>query len=344
MTLCMKIGILLCSFFHPVILRGLYQQAIEKTRKYAKQINGHTWKFVERAKEVKSHYVELIKITLSMENFIQTFLQTLLILLARTKTSTTGGFEVLFTKTSILGFPANYALAFALLTGLRSCLKLHVKAIATEKMILPFKANVACNCWSTMAAAKRLTSLVIFFMPAMGLCDLLYHWKAEQVPFSWRKTSAKNNWMKPNDTIALFNTTRPVFWSEIDRWDYTNPSSPIPPDYTYYTGINLTETTVVFGFIMACHFIITIIVKAYTVDNFKRWRFMNMFVHIIYAMNIASPAEDWDQGKFTVEEFKKRHKKVNQEMNWNMAVNFLFALVLTCPLVYTGKIGVAFSK
>ena len=96
----------------------------------------------------------------------------------------------------------------------------------------------------------------------------------------------------------------------------------------------------VFGFLMACHFITIIIVKAFTVDNFKTWKFINMFVHIIYAMNIASPAEDWDQGKLTVEEFKKKHQKVNKEMNWNISVNFIFALVMTCPLVYTGKIKI----
>ena len=106
----------------------------------------------------------------------------------------------------------------------------------------------------------------------------------------------------------------------------------------------MTETTVVFGFLMACHFITIIIVKAFTVDNFKRWKFINMFVHIIYAMNIASPAEDWDQGKLTVEEFKKKHQKINKEMNWNISINFIFALVMTCPLVYTGKIKMSIAR
>ena len=331
-----KIGVLLCSFINPLVIRALYEYRKEMTRRYARQIDSIAVKYLTKMKEVKSQYVELIKITLSMEHFFQTFIQALLILLARTQTSTTGGLEVLFTKTSIFGFPADFVLIFALLSGLWSCLKLHVKSIKTEKMFLPFTANIACYCWATVATAKRLLSLVAFFVPSMGLCNLLYHWKAEQVPFIYRKFAAEDNWMKPNDTINLYNTTRPVFWSEIDRFDYTNPSSPIPPDYTYYTGINLTETTFIFGLTMVFHFMTTVIVKAFTVDNFKRWSFMNMFVHIIYAMNIASPAEDWDQGKFTVEEYKRRHQKVNREMNWNIAVNFLFALVLTCPLVYTG--------
>ena len=336
-TLLMKMVVLAFSFINPLIVMAWYEHTQEMTRKNAREISTKTMEYLKKANEIKSQYVQIIKITLSMEHFFQTFLQALLVLLARSRTPTTKGLKVFFTKSStIFGIKPDVVLVYSLVLGLKSCMKLHVSAITKEKTFLPFKANVVCHCWAAMATAKRVISLVSFFIPSMGLCSILYHWMAEQIKFDFKAQAIERMSIKPNDPIDLYNTTRRVLWPEIDRFDYTDPSSPIPPDYTFYTGINLMESTILFGVLMICHFLITLIVKAFTVDTFKKKGIFNMFVHIIYAMNIASPAEDWDQGDHSVEEFKKRHERVNREMNCNIAVNFFFALLLTCPLLYTG--------
>ena len=73
---------------------------------------------------------------------------------------------------------------------------------------------------------RRVVSIVVFFAPSLGLFSLLYHWRAEQVPIGAAKSvnlSAK---------VELFNLTETVLWSDISRWNLTDPDHPTPPPYT----------------------------------------------------------------------------------------------------------------
>ena len=55
-------------------------------------------------------------------------------------------------------------------------------------------------------------------------------------------------------------------------------------------------------------------------------------------MNIAAPWQDWEAEKCSVEKFKRRHQNVNKEMFYNIITNFIFCLLMTTPLLYTGKL------
>ena len=71
--------------------------------------------------------------------------------------------------------------------------------------------------------------MVAFFIPSLGLFDILYHWKAEQMTFVLRKSELRKG---PEDILELYNMTENVLWSDIDRWNYTDPFRPMPPYYT----------------------------------------------------------------------------------------------------------------
>ena len=45
------------------------------------------------------------------------------------------------------------------------------------------QAKVAAALWGSIASVRRVMGIVIFFGPALGLLDLLWHWHAERVPF-----------------------------------------------------------------------------------------------------------------------------------------------------------------
>ena len=64
---------------------------------------------------------------------------------------------------------------------------------------------------------------------------------------------------------------------------------------------------------------------------------MNKFIHLLLSLNIASPFEDWDQGKFSVKEYRDRHRQTNIEMAWSISVNNIFSMVMLIPIYYTGK-------
>ena len=66
--------------------------------------------------------------------------------------------------------------------------------------------------------------------------------------------------------------------------------------------------------------------------------YLNKFIHLLLSLNIASPFEDWDQGKFSVNEYRQRHRQTNIEMAWSLTVNIVFSLVMMVPLWFTGRV------
>ena len=63
---------------------------------------------------------------------------------------------------------------------------------------------------------RRILSIVSFFVPSLGLFSILYHHRAEQIPFSILKRYERTQ----DDRLVLFGMKDTVFWWELDRWDY----------------------------------------------------------------------------------------------------------------------------
>ena len=280
--------------------------------------------------------MEFIKLDLSLESFYQTILQLVLVFLSRTETPTTGGLNVLF-EMKLWNMPIDFLLTISVFMSLRTCISLHLKVIETEKGLFPIISKIFAFLSALMANARRVLSLIVFFVPSMGLFNLLFHWKAEQLPFTLRRIKASDNLIKASDTLELYDLKEQVLWSEVDNWNYEDPLNPKAPDYTFYTGLNLKETFVAFSCLMGLHVLLLFIIKYITVEDFHKGSFFKQVIHILEVMNIASPWQDWDSEKCSVEEFKRKHKNVNKEMNHNILTNFIFSLLMTTPLIYTGK-------
>ena len=45
------------------------------------------------------------------------------------------------------------------------------------------QAKLAAVLWGSVASVRRVLGIVMFFTPALGILDLLWHWHAERVPF-----------------------------------------------------------------------------------------------------------------------------------------------------------------
>ena len=139
------------------------------------------------------------------------------------------------------------------------------------------------------------------------------------------------------DRIILYGLTETVRWGDLDRWDYSTSTEGTPPHYSEYTGLTLKWTFGLFFLITAAQFVTTLIVKIRTSKKFhSRDNFLNKFLHLLLSINMASPFEDWDMGRFTTKEYKERHKLANNEMTWSLSVNIIFSLAMMVPLWYTG--------
>ena len=128
--------------------------------------------------------------------------QILLLLYATSATRTTGGLETVFKQSSFMGINMDpiIVLGLSIAITFKSCISIHLKVIKTEKVFVPFTSKIFIVLWGFFASARRILSIVIFFVPSLGLLNVLYHIKAEQIPFTiWKdynKTQA--------DKIALY--------------------------------------------------------------------------------------------------------------------------------------------
>lgn len=223
-------------------------------------------------------------------------------------------------------------LAISISISLKSCFMLHVKVIKTEKIFVPFTSTILILSWGIFSSIKRICSMVSFFVPSLGLFNILYHHRAEQVPFSKWQIHGKIQ----TDKIVLYGLEETVLWGDLDRWDYSNDSGGQPPHYTEYTGTSLGTTFILFLILTGAHFLFILVIKLiYSRKFFTRGDFLNKILHIIQNLNMSFPFEDWDQGKFTVKEYKERHHQTNIEMAWSLLVNHFFSLVMLVPLWYT---------
>ena len=176
--------------------------------------------------------------------------------------------------------------------------------------------------------------MVCFFIPSLGLFSILYHYKAEQIPFSLWKKYQKTQF----DKIVLYGLNETVRWGDLDRWDYSTNTEGTPPQYSEYTGLTLKWTFGLFFLITGAQFVTTLIVKISTSEKFyKKGNYLNKFLHLLLSLNMASPFEDWDMGRFNIREYKERQKLTNTEMAWSLSVNIIFSLAMMVPLCYTGE-------
>ena len=331
----MQIGVFLMCFLNPLLIINSYESMKKNVRKLVRNSNSESLSLLNKCRKIQQQYVHFIRIELGLETFYQVAGQILLILLAKTSTATTRGLQQMFDTSSVYGAPTKIIFVCSIIFGLKSCILNQVKGITVEKGFSKMTTEIVLYLWACFASLRRVLSMVVFFIPAMGLLNLLNHWRAEQVPFGPANT---------DKDLELFNMTERYRWSEIHRWNTDNSDNPTPPPYTIYTGLSL-GTTMKLGFaIMAFHFIAVALVKICTVKSFVLENLFNGFVNILENMNVPCPYRDWDIGKGTVEEYKKRYARVNTEMMILYAVTFIVTIITLIPLWWTGMESVFTSK
>ena len=270
----------------------------------------------------------------------QIALQVILLLMTLTETATTSGLQTFFKQDSFLGIPMTPTTALILSSAwsLKTSVMLHVKSVKIQKGFFGIKASIAVFMWGLMGSLRRILSIICFFVPSLGLFNILNHWQAEQYPFGIR---SQYNLIHKKDEVYLYNLTEKVLWSELDRWNYyEDPQEPTPPSYSLYTGFTLKWTFAMFLVIMTFHALSMLLVKIFTSEEFKEDRnAYSKLLHVVENINCSLPYRDWDEdeGKSnTKEEFTKRSKKTQCEMIVSQLVNIGFSMIMLIPLWFTG--------
>ena len=171
----------------------------------------------------------------------------------------------MFKQKSMFGIPMNptTVLALSIALSMRSCVNLHQKTIQIHKGFFPLASEITAWIWGLFGSLRRILSVVTFFIPYLGLFDILNNWRAEQIPLWIRSNKyallASN--IKLDDKIELRRLMNTVLWGELARWNYSDPAVPIPPPYTLYTYFTLKESFEAFLILMATHALVILFVK-----------------------------------------------------------------------------------
>ena len=279
---------------------------------------------------------------LGIEVYYQVAMQITLLLLTSSTTATTSGLQTIFKQDSFMGIPmtATNAIIFSTVWSLKTSMTLHWKAIRTQKVLYNTKAKLCAWLWGLMGSLRRIFSMVCFFIPCLGLFNILNHSLAEQYPFVIR---TKYNLRHPKDEINLFNMTETVLWSEVDRWNYYEDiDEPTPPSYSQYTGFTLKWNFLVFMVIVFFNGVSITLVKYFTSEEYKQdTNTFNKLIHVAHNINLAVPYRDWDDDNkkcSTKEEFKQRCRDTETEMIWSQLVNMFFSITMLIPIWFTGDL------
>ena len=337
----MRVGNLVLSPLISIFLNVAKESIEERIREKSKNSEGTSQlnKLMEKKKQIKVELANHTSVDLGTELITQISLQLLLLFLNGTKTKTTGGLEVLFEQTEAWGIPGKTIIILTTLWSFKSCILLQRKIIQTEKGFLPFTSQIVVVFWSTMAAGRRIMAIIVWFLPSLGLFNILTHWKAEQIPIAVRTEAFQKNIMTAEDIIELNDMRRNVTWTDIDRWGYnsSNPEDNGPPHYSQYTGLALGESFGVFLALLALHMFTIAVVKVLNMKNFKKERLFDVFIKIIENLNFPYPHIDWDVEKqSTVDEYKQKLEEVNTEMRWSFGFNIFFHVLMFMPFWWTG--------
>ena len=273
-----------------------------------------------------------------MEVYVQVTIQVVILLLARSETATTESLETVFNQ-KVFGLDPDILLIFSISWSLLSCVRMHTSLVTLEKGISKLTTKVFIFLWGAFATLRRILSIIVMFMPSLGLFSILHHWRWEQIPFKIRQEYIKKGFtISSDDRISLFGQNETIYWTEFEHWDYSHPQHPSPPHYSIYTLLSLQTTFIAAAALLAIHFLLVIAVKILTSREFrKRGNYVNKTIHVLENLNYATPFYDWDQGEHTIQEYGERFKATCREMMATFSVNTIVTAVMLVPLWYTGQ-------
>ena len=241
---------------------------------------------------------------------------------------------------------ATTALILSSLWSLKTSVMLHLKTIKINKGFFGVNASIAVFLWGLMGSFRRISAMIFFFVPSLGLFNLLNHWLAELHPFGIRK---QFNLIHPKDQVHLYNLTESLLWQDLDRWNYYGDvNEPTQPPYTLYTGLTLKWTFVTFAFIMFFHALSMMMVKLFTSQEFKEeGNTFNKLMHVLQNIHCSFPYKDWDEdeGKSaTKEEFSERFQNTENEMTESQLLNIGASIIMLNTSVVHRSVREAFNK
>ena len=236
-----------------------------------------------------------------LENGLQLVIQTLMLLLNKSSTSTTRGLEAAFDSER-----SETLLYMSILWSFKTMITVRIKAKKKSfDGYLPILGTVVIGLRSFMVTVSKISCVVMFFAPYMGLMDILQHWKAEQIP-----------------------QEKMIDYPELFRSDYQTDTPTTPGPDTYYIG-SLQAGYANFLALLTVHGILIFCLKM-AMHKFSTK--LSLLQHVLNTFSFPDAGFDWSHGTGDVASYRKRRKLHLVEVLCESFLQWTTQMIMLVPL------------
>jgi len=279
----------------------------------------------------KQHW-KAMNMDLSFEIFHQTAITIVLLLFSISQTKTTSAMEAIFVPqgNEIFGIIINGYFIFntSLAIGLISFM-----IRSGQGSYRSLKSRLAFGLYGILNLILRLLAIVNFFIPSLGMLNVLRHLQTDRIPFANPQINGIYRYNFSNDTL-YFGNAAPIAWTDITNVNYSKPDKPSLPQYTLYTGINSKHAFIIFSFIWILQIAVIWIKNSCKSRRFNGLGFLDQLVHSFKSVTLPAPSTDWETTQGDSEEHFVEMKNVETEVVSTIKINFLFQILHLTPMLY----------
>ena len=260
----------------------------------------------------------------------QQSIQLTMLLLSMTKYPVASGLQGIFGKdfstiVNFLGLDLGdilllLSVSWSFKTGIVSFLKIHSEQKAG---MLSGAAKVVLGLRALFFSVIRISSVIVYFGPFLGLKDCMAHWYAEVI-----QLDPKLQENLQGDRSYWDRETVDLMYRE--------------QDYTNYTLVTLKAAFFIFLGVLFLQSIAIFILKMNVSSHFKTTGWLNKMGHVVESLHVPDVYKDFDvdmdgEEERTTEQYQMSYDSVLTETLWMICLQMVSNLFLLVPLLITGE-------
>ena len=318
----------------PAMLVLSAQAEEEKLRVYVERLKNYVQQ-QDRTEQIAREIIEIrkflkrtegmlltIKVAEVLENTSQIIIQTIMLALNQTTTSTTRGLEAVFksekSKSMSWIYDPKVFLILSIIWSFKTSVTTRMKAKkGTFGGFLPGLASALIGLRAFLVTVVKIACIVMFFAPYMGLFSIMQHWKSEQISMD-------------KEQAEIVSKTYP----ELFRSDYTT-NLPISPGVDYYVG-SLQDGYLAFLGLVTFHIFIIFCLQHAMSDRFRKSPFWSKMQQAINILSLPDADFDWSKEPGDVSEHNARRKQYLLEVILVSALQWIINLTMLVPFWISG--------
>ena len=292
-------------------------------------------------KNAKKATCSFIRTELGCETTIQSFLGLLLLIFSMSETRISETLSIFDEKeddefAQIIGLSPRTLIVLAngwsLISGWRS----FIRGMKVSKDRFPFLSELVLAVHVGLAMVAKVVACLLFLTPSLGLFDSLRHYQGLLMPYEIVTLSDSDpdtygHLNFTTDSMSYSNLTFP--WAQLSLHDYSNPLNPVKPEVTIFTVFTDEDVLKWFWFLLAINVYLIMVTKFITNRKlFNKLGVFQMLSHCIENIWIPGPLQDWDHGHATLEEYRKRRRKIDWEIGVSTLVNLVISILMLIPV------------